>query len=256
MSDWRQRLADAGSPAVRLERELRYRFVAPLVRDAAVWCDVGGDLAAAAAALSADDLPARVVLAGVTQDAADDLPARGTEVLDVDLSDASDLERLHEAITSDEEGDLVVTCLTALDSLDTFAPLVDLLVELADKHAATVVLAAPAAAPPEPQGAAEELRRLLPADHVIAHQAPLVGSAIAPLSSDSGPALGGTAPVGGDAPTHVLAAFGPGAAKLGAVAVVAPGQAGAQRARERALETDAALVPALQAELEALRARA
>src|SRR5688572_3019781 len=132
MSDWRQRLADAGSPAVRLERELRYRFVAPLVRDAAVWCDVGGDLAAAAAALSTDELPARVVLAGVTQDAADDLAARGTEVLDIDLADASDLERVHEALVGPPEaasteapapapaGGLVVTCLTALDALDIF----------------------------------------------------------------------------------------------------------------------------------------
>lgn len=256
MSDWRQRLASAGAQDERLERELRYRFVAPLVRDAAVWCDLGGDPAAAAAALG-EERPARIVLAGTSEDEAAEL-GPGTEALEADLGSPEDLRAVHGALLAgDAEGDRVATCLVALETLERFAPLVELLVELAEQHEVTAVLAVPdASAAAEPpagppvwgEAAVEELRRLLPEGHVLFRQVPLAGSAVAAV--EGGPQRRDI-PVDvdpGQAPTHVLAAFGPRAGRLTGVASAAPADVAARRAWQRGLEADAALVRTLLAD--------
>jgi hypothetical protein len=259
MTDWRQRLASAGAPDARLERELRYRFCAPLIRDAAVWLDLGGDPAAAAAALAHDDArPKRTVLAGGDAGGASELGPQAEHV-EADLTDPQDLQRVRQAlVAADDDGARVVTCLTALETLSTFAPLVDLLVELAEQDRATVVLAVPdvagaTALPEQPPvwdaGAVEELRRLLPADHVLARQVALHGSAIGLV--EGGPArhdLQVDVDPREQTPTHVLAIFGPQATAPAATATVETADPSARRAHERGLEAEAALGRTLLAE--------
>ncbi len=255
MTDWRQRVAATSAPDARLERELRYRFCAPLLRDAATWCDLGGDPAAAAAALG-DAIPARVLLAGGEPGAAAEL-GPNAEALDADLGDPGDLQRVRSAVVAGD-APAVVTCFGVLDRLPGFAPLVDLLVELAETAGATVVLSVPdvAAAPGAPAeppvwdaGGVEELRRLLPQSHVVARQAALHGSAIG--LAEGGPArhdLQVDVDVREAAPTHVLLVFGPAATAPAATAAVAPADVAARRAWERGLEADAAIGRSLLAE--------
>jgi hypothetical protein len=89
------------------------------------------------------------------------------------------------------------------------------------------------------EGAFEELRRLLPAEHVVAKQLPLQGSAIVPDGADA------LAPPGFRAqaeavPSHYLVAFGPRCREIGALSAVAPADLAAQRRWERQREANLA----------------
>lgn len=219
MTDWREGLI-AGAPGAVLERELRYRLLAPLLQGAAAWCDVDGDPAAAEAALGADGTPATRVTATAADVGA--VVARARDGVD---------------------GTFVVSALAAADD---GPELVETLLEVGTTHDATVVVAVPLAAPPAPHGALDELRGLLPKGFVELHQAPLVGSFIAPPGADAPAVTVDAAPA---SPTCALFVFGPQASAPAPVATVAPADVGGERAHLRGLEADAALVPALRAAL-------
>ena len=62
MSDWEQRVTHDASPARRVEDELRYALVAPLVREASLWVDLGSGTGVAAADGLGSAAPRRAVL--------------------------------------------------------------------------------------------------------------------------------------------------------------------------------------------------
>ena len=103
------------------------------------------------------------------------------------------------------------------------------------------------------EGAFEELRRLLPDDHVVAHQFALQGSLDADRRRGAGAAHGrASQPAHRAVPTHFLVAFGPSASRLAAAAAtVARRDLLEQRRWERQRESDLAL---LQASSRAARA--
>jgi len=222
-----------GAPArdldldARIERETRLRAVAPLA--------VGGRW---------------VELRAGSGPAADDPSPEGATAIVGDFADPAEVERLRETAGAGA----LITVFDTLEHLPVFAPLVEVLVELAAQHGATVVLSVPnhdvLAAPSAThgtiwgEGALAELRSLLPAEHVIIHQVALRGSALIPQG-----AVGEreTTVRLGDAATPVawLVAFGARADDLGEVLAVAQADMATQRALQREL----------QAELEVLRAR-
>ena len=113
-----------------------------------------------------------------------------------------------------------------IEHLESFVGVVELLVELAAERGFTVVLSVPNDAfwPIESpwhktmwgEGAFEELRRLLPAEHVVAHQVPLQGSAIVPEGARRRSSRPASSRATDAVPSHFLAAFGPRCRELGA----------------------------------------
>jgi SAM-dependent methyltransferase len=259
MVDWQERITSATPPAIRTEHDVRYRLAAPLVASAGTWCDLGCGNGIAAAAALGDERPERIVLVDVDEPAvgtaAEELGARDAVTLAADLTDPDALERVRAAVL-EGDGERVITCFEVVEHLATFVPLVELLTDLAEDHGVTVLLSVPNDAftgVENPHhvavwgaGAFEELRRLLPDGHVLAHQVALQGSAVVPLTQDAfTEQLPVEVPAEGPVPTHFLAAFGPGAAGITGVASVVPSDLEAQRAWERQREADVELVPAL-----------
>ena len=126
---------------------------------------------------------------------------------------------------------------------------VELLVELATQRDFTVVLSVPNDAfwPIESpwhktmwgEGSFEELRRLLPAEHVVIQQVPLQGSALIP--EGAAPATPGSFAARGDGvASHFIAAFGPRRGELGARSGVAQADLAEQRRWERQREANLA----------------
>jgi hypothetical protein len=155
---------------------------------------------------------------------------------------------------------VVVTCFDVLHQLADFAPLVELLLSLGDQGA-TVLLSVPddtAGGLDDPHrasawsaGAAEELRRLLPADAVALIQVPVRAAAIVTAGSDAVVELGTLAIADPQPPSHHLLAFGPGAAALAPVALARPADLDAERADARRRESDLAYLEARLAQIEA-----
>jgi hypothetical protein len=135
-----------------------------------------------------------------------------------------------------------------VEHLASFAPLVQMLRELSERHGFTVLLSVPNDAfwsieNPHHQtvwgeGAFEELRRLLPAGHVVLRQLALQGSAVVRAGGDPElqPVQGELEP--GGVPSHMLAAFGPRADGLATGAAVAQVDLEEQRRWERQREAD------------------
>lgn len=265
MPDWQERITDDTRPSVRAEHELRYALAAPLIRTSARWCDLGcGTGLGAVAALGAAAYDGSALLVDREQAIADRaaaaVQARETVALAADLSDPAALGRVREALatpapTSARAGraaagsgeSLLVTCFETIEHLANFAPLVALLVELAAQPATTVLLSVPNDAfwsvdNPHHQttwgeGAVEELRTLLPADHLVLHQVALQGSAIV-VAGTSAEATAAVA-VAPAVPSHVLLAFGASAGQLGGPATrVVQADVEAQRRWERQRESD------------------
>src|SRR5262249_14116780 len=126
---------------------------------------------------------------------------------------------------------------------------------LSERHGFTVLLSVPndafwALENPHHQtswgeGSFEELRTLLPADHVMLRQLVLQGSAVG--RADSEPELGSATveldPEG--VPSHMLAAFGPESDKVAVGAEVAQTVMEEQRRWERQREADLGMLAAL-----------
>ena len=249
--EWQERITRDTPPSIRIEHELRYALAAPLISSAGTWLDLGCGAGVAAAAALAGEGPARAVLVDASADAlgeaARDVVAGEVLPVEADLSSETGLATVREALADARDG--CATCFEVIEHLDSFIGVVELLVELAAERAFTVVLSVPNDAfwPVESpwhttmwgEGSFEELRRLLPIEHVVAHQVPLQGSSIVPQGTDALAAPGfGTRE---DAvPSHLLAAFGPRCHELTAMSSVAQADLASQRRWERTREANLA----------------
>jgi 2-polyprenyl-3-methyl-5-hydroxy-6-metoxy-1,4-benzoquinol methylase len=258
MPEWEERIVQATRPSIRVEHDLRYAAAAPLVAGAPVWCDLGCGTGVAAAAALRDRFTGHAVLVDVAQEALDEaaaaIHAGETTALAADLADEAAVARVGEAIRAAGGGG-VVTCFEVIEHLATFVPVLELLRDLAERDGFTVLLSVPndafwALENPYHQamwgeGAFEELRRLLPREHVAARQVPLTGSAI--VLEDGGAARVGLEPVTVEAdrvPSHFLAAFGPRARELAPGARAIAADLDDQRTWERQREANLAFFEA------------
>jgi SAM-dependent methyltransferase len=265
MPSWEARVTRGTAPAERVDAELRYVFAAPLVRAAGLWVDLGcGTGVAAGAALAGAPVTARALLVDRDPEAvADAVRESGAPVADTvvaDLETAEGAAAVREAIAAAATtGPVVVTCFDVLQQLADFTVLVDLLIELG--ATATVLLSVPddaAGALDDPhrrsawsEGAAEELRRLLPADAVSLHQVAVRAAAIVPAAGGDAAPLGGVSVPADHAPTHHLLAFGADAAQLAPASLARVADLDAERAQARRRESDLAYLEARLARLEA-----
>ncbi len=180
-------------------------------------------------------------------EAARAVPAGEAVAVVADLADDDGLAAVREALAGARDG--VATCFEVIEHLERFTGVVELLVELAGERGFTVLLSVPNDAfwPVESpwhatmwgEGSFEELRRLLPAEHVVARQVPLQGSAIV-LDGAPASAPGELAARDGAVPSHFIAAFGPRAGALTPSAAVTQADLAAQRRWERTREANLA----------------
>jgi SAM-dependent methyltransferase len=228
MPDWQERITRDSGPELRVEHELRYELAAPLIRGAALWCDLGCGNGVAAARSLETEPPQHAVLVDVDpralETAARELASLDAQTLQADLSEPESVAQVRAALLdSPGEGQRIVTCFEAIEHLASFAPVVELLTELAEQHGFTVVASVPNDAfwsieNPHHltmwgEGAFEELRRLLPREHVVLRQVALRGSAIVREEApDERTVAVGVDPAG--VPSHLLVAFGPGADRV------------------------------------------
>jgi SAM-dependent methyltransferase len=265
MPEWQERIVRDTRPAIRAEHDLRYAAAAPIVLASPVWCDLGCGSGVAAADELGDRFDGHAVLVDVAQDALDEataiVHAGATTSVHADLSSDEDLRRVREAVLA-AGADGTVTCFEVVEHLESFAGLLRLLRDLADDHGFTVVLSVPndafwALENPYHRtmwgaGAFEELRRLLPDDHVVARQVPLSGSALVVGEGKEMVAPGAIAVEPERVPSHHLVAFGPRAGELAAGARAQAADLDGQRTWERQREANLAF---LEAEVAELRAR-
>jgi SAM-dependent methyltransferase len=249
--EWQERITRETPPSIRIEHELRYALAAPLIRAAGTWLDLGCGAGVAAAAALEGDGPARAVLVDASADAlgeaARDVAAGEAVPVEADLASDAGLAAVRAVLGDARNG--CATCFEVIEHLESFIGVVELLVELAVERAFTVVLSVPNDAfwPVESpwhttmwgEGSFEELRRLLPSEHVVAHQLPLQGSSIVPQGTPALAAPGFV--VREDAvPSHLVAAFGPRCTEVVARSSVAHADLAAQRRWERTREANLA----------------
>jgi hypothetical protein len=239
MTTWQERITHDTEPVIRVEHDMRYRYAAPAIAAASLWCDLGCGNGIAAAAARPDDFTGDILLvdvdAAALEAAAVEVP--GARALQADLSDPEDVKRLARELKGEST---VVTCFEVIEHLATFVPLVEMLEGL--KHA-TVIMSVPndafwATENPHHrtmwgEGAFAELRSLLPEGHTVAPQLQLSGSAIGPDGN-------------GHVPTHFLASWGGEA--LPAVRDVVATDLDEQRDWVRRREADLAYYKAVAAE--------
>ena len=168
---------------------------------------------------------------------------------------AGDHDALREAVAAAGSRPMV-TAFGVLETLDDHVALVETLVALVEGGEATAIFDVPDhgtdAEPPSGKpvftaGSVEELRSILPSDHVVLHEVPLRGAAI--IAADAGSEdRTVTITLAPGAPQRVLLAFGPSASSLSTVAAATQFDPKSELARRRGLEADAALVTTLLAE--------
>ena len=255
--DWEERITRDTNPAVRIEHEVRYRFAVPLIREASVWCDLGCGNGIAAASALGGPFDGRAVLVDLADEllrqAEREIQADRTVTLRGDLTAEDDLRRIRDALLEGDAGGGCITCFEVIEHLTTFVPLLETLVELTDRGF-TVALSVPNDAfwsIENPyhrtmwgEGAFEELRRLLPAEHVVARQLALRGSLALVDGEDGGGRTVEVDPPNATAPTHFLVGLGPGAGRLTGTAAVGEADAVDERRWERQRESDLAYLQA------------
>ncbi len=256
MADWQERITIETPPAIRVEHELRYRMIAPLLARSSAWADLGCGNGLAAAAAFGDALPPLVVLvdrdAEVVARAARELGRGEATQIEGDLTDSAVLAEIGEHLAGSAGGAPVVSCFEVVEHLSNFTPLLEWSGVLARKGAATFVLSVPndafwAIENPHHQsvwgeGAFEELRRLLPAEHTLLRQVAVSGSGVidwegSPVRHELVVEMGGDDAVA----THFIAAFGPGRSELQMPALAAQMDALGQRRWERERESSVAV---------------
>jgi SAM-dependent methyltransferase len=258
--DWEERITRGTKPSIRVEHDLRYRLAAPIVRECRVWADLGCGSGVAAAAALAGGFRGRAVLVDMAPEALEqavrELAIDDAIGIEADLSTAADVDRVRATLLGDPpDGDRVITCFETLEHLGNFVPVVELLSELAEDHAFTVLVSVPNDAFWSIQnpyhrtmwgeGAFEELCRLLPDSLVVLHQVPLAGSAVVVQRSESAALPVPDVDVEADrVPSHFLAAFGPRAAEAAPRALVQAADVEDQRRWERQRENDLAVLQA------------
>jgi len=264
MPDWEERVTRESEPAIRAEHELRYAIAAPLIAGAALWCDLGcGSGVAAAGAIAGAEAPGRLILVDIAQDALDDASREvgfeGVVAVAADMATEEGVDRVRaEVLKHAQAGTRVVTCFETVEHLGTFVPLVELLTELAEEHGFTVLLSVPNDAfwslenPHHRtmwgEGAFDELRSLLPVEHVVLRQLPLQGSAIVPGERPERRDLAVDADPGG-VPSHFLVAIGPERERVIGGACVVQADLQEQRRWERQREADLPYLAELQREV-------
>jgi hypothetical protein len=225
-----QRVRDT-DPAARVERDAR-RHVAAGLSGRGAWVD-----------LRAEDGPA-----------AGDPPPEGATPLTSAFADDDDLAAVRQAAGHGA----LVTVFATLEHLPSFAPLVQLLVGLAEEQEATVVVGVPNDAVGAgdlatrrttwDEGAFAELRSMLPPDHAVWHQLALRGTAVVPAGHE-GLHEGAVALTDDAAPVAFLAAFGPLAGELAPAVGVVQAEVAAERAALRAADAELAVLRARVAAL-------
>lgn len=259
MPDWQERITRGTPPAIRAEHELRYRIVAPLIAESAVWADLGCGTGLAALAALDGRRPERAVLVDIEPDvvdgAAHELGIPDTSQLAGDLTNRDLLDRIGEALLN-SQGRRIVSCFEVVEHLTTFIPLLEWSGLLARDHVATFVISVPNDAfwsienpyhaTSWSEGAFEELRLLLPDEHTLLRQVSLTGSALVdweatPERLNLAPQIGGESAVA----THFIAAFGPRHHEMQHLALAAQTDMLGQRRWERQRESNLALAEAL-----------
>jgi SAM-dependent methyltransferase len=252
--DWQERITRDTSPAIRVEHRVRYAMAAPVVAEASVWADLGCGNGIAAGEALGGRIPERVLLVDNSEDALAqarrELEAKQLSTLQADLASSDDLARIERRLVSDGVRDGCVTAFEVVEHLTDFVPLIELLVELAERDGVTSVLSVPNDAfwsVENPfhvtkwgDGAFEELRRVLPPDHVVARQYALHGTVGVVENENSERRTVTVEPASLPVPTHFLVAFGPAASRLGGAAAVAGADLVEQRRWERQRESDLA----------------
>jgi SAM-dependent methyltransferase len=258
--DWQERITRDTGAAIRVEHRVRYAAAAPLIADAPVWADLGCGNGIAAAEALGGGLPGRIVLVDSSEDALSqasrEFPVDALSTLQADLAASSDLERVREALTGEDTGGGCLTAFEVVEHLADFAPLIELLVELAEARGFTSVLSVPNDAfwaienpyhlTKWGEGAFEELRRLLPEGHVVARQHALQGSVMVVEGGDREAGTVSIEPAAEPVATHFLVAFGPAAKRVGGAAEVAAADLLEQRRWERQRESDSAHLQATE----------
>jgi hypothetical protein len=264
--DWEERITRATHPTIRIEHEVRYRWAVPVIREAPVWCDLGCGNGIAAASALGGSFDGRAVLVDVAEDALRqaerEIESARTVTLRADLTAEADLGRLRKALLEEAAAGGCITCFEVLEHLASFVPLVETLVELAQGHRFMVALSVPNDAfwsIENPfhhtmwgEGAFEELRRLLPEDHVVGRQFALQGS-LALVDGDGGGrhAVEFDSPAGAT-PSHFLVGMGPGATRLADAAAIGEADVVEQRRWERQRESDLAVLKSLIEQVDSL----
>jgi Methyltransferase domain len=265
--NWQERITRDTNPAIRIEHDVRYRLAVPVIRESAVWCDLGCGNGIAAATALGGPFGGRAVLVDVAEDALRqaerEIQAQGTVTLVADLAAEDDVRRVRDALL-EEDGAGCITCFEVVEHLASFVPLVGTLVELAENHGFTVALSVPNDAfwsIENPfhhtmfgEGAFEELRRLLPTDHVVARQFALQGSLTLVDDEDGGRHAIELEFPAGATPTHFLVGIGPGATRMAGAAAVGGADLVEQRRWERQRDSDLAFLESLEGQLSEWRA--
>lgn len=261
MPDWYERITQETPPDILAEHDLRYALAAPLIADAALWCDLGcGNGIGAANALAGRRPRGGLVLVDnepqAIAAATRELDAPAAVTLVADLASADDLARVREHLAGDVR--TVVTCFEVVEHLERFVPLMTMLSELVERSDTTVLMSVPNDAfwnmkNPYHQaawgeGAMDELRSALPAGHVVLHQVPLSGSAVLPAGAHERFEAAVEAHAAGE-PTHFVVAMGPQAERVAGGAQVAQVDTAAHRSWERQREANLAFAEASNAEL-------
>jgi SAM-dependent methyltransferase len=262
MTDWEERITRETNPAIRIEHDVRYLTAAPAIRQASLWCDLGCGNGTAAASALGGPVEGRVVLVDLAADALRqaerELQAASTVTVEADLAAEADLQRVQDALVA-EDGTGCITCFEVIEHLRSFVPLIELLVDLSESRGFTVALSVPNDAfwsIENPfhhtmwgEGAFEELRRLLPADHVVARQFALQGS-LTQVDGAHGERFRTEVelPLAGPS-THFLVGLGPGANRLTGAAAVGEADLVERRRWERQRESDLAYLKSLEADM-------
>jgi SAM-dependent methyltransferase len=262
--DWQERITRDTNPAIRIEHRVRYAMAAPIVAQASVWADLGCGTGIAAGEALAGRLPNQVLLvdnsAEALAQAPRELDAEVLDTLEADLASRDDLDRIARRLRADGLRKGCVTAFEVVEHLSNFVPLLETLVGLGERDGFTSVLSVPNDAfwsLENPfhatmwgEGAFEELRRVLPDDHVVARQYALHGSIGVTENGEPEPQTVTVEPSPIPVPTHFLVAFGPAAGRLGVAAEVAGADLVEQRRWERQRESDNAHLSAMARERE------
>jgi hypothetical protein len=259
VSETPERIIGASGPALRTERRLRYTLAAELIRASALWCDLGcGDGVDATHALGSAPGPRTLLVddrSSTLEEARRQFPGDDVVTVQADLGTDDGVATVAAAISEQSSGGAVtITCFDCIERLTSFAALVSALTQLAERQGATVLLSVPndafwASAGPETrtswgEGAFEELRTLLPDEHVVLRQVALQGSAITRAGGDPDLRPVETELEPGGVPSHLLVAFGPERERLAPSAAVAQVDMEAQRRWERQRDADLAALRA------------
>jgi hypothetical protein len=264
MPEWQERLTRDTKPSIRAEHDLRYAAAAALIASAPVWVDLGCGAGVAAADALGASFSGHAVLVDAAQGALDEavatIQAGSITPLRADLADEADVARAREAILA-AGSDGCLTCFEVIEHLPTFVPVLELMAGLASDHGYTAVVSVPNDAfwaMQNPfhetmwgEGAFEELRRMLPAEHVVARQVPLTGSAVVLADGATDLPVPAVTVQANRVPSHFIVAFGPGCRELVAQAFATAADLDGQRTWEREREAQLAFHEAELADLRA-----